>query len=128
MSVSTGKYIFVPDRAGDTYCYNCDEASSEKYRKQQLERGFGDDETFSIDYALSTFILPRLRRYRELMDGFPAGMTWEEWQKIVDEIIWFFEQYETDFDCPEGMEQKEYSDRVDGAQLLFGQYLRSLWW
>ncbi len=128
MAMSGGKYVFIPDNEGDSLLYKKEEDGSKEMTDQIAKFGLADDETFSLDASLAKFILPRLYRFRELLNGHPIEMTFEQWTGIIDEIIWFFEQYETDFDCPEGTTQEEYDERCNKAQWLFGEYLRSLWW
>jgi hypothetical protein len=50
-------------------CFSLTEKYDErqgKFRKKRLERGFDDSETWSLDYTVASFIIPRLERYQEL--------------------------------------------------------------
>jgi hypothetical protein len=97
-----------------------------KFFFQRRIRGFSDDETWSLDYEMSQWIAPRLRRFKELNCGFPGGLTSEEWDKILDEMIWTFEFYGSDdsFCNPD----EELYKRADKGMKLFRKYFRNLWW
>jgi hypothetical protein len=64
-----------------------------KHLKQLKERGFSDTETWSLYSVLSDFILPRLKRFKEVTNGFPStgDMTMEKWYEILDKMIFAFE-------------------------------------
>jgi len=127
MRENKGKFVWVGENGNAFYC-NSTSKDRIKYNKQRAKTMVGDDETFALDKTLAVFIIPRLQRYREVMNGFPIGLTMEEWMDIVDEIIWLFEQIE-DGICAKNMEEApEYYKRVEEAQILFGKYLTSLWW
>jgi len=76
-----------------------------KFFLQRRWKGFDDQCAWNLDYNISEFILPRLKDYREQMYGCPGyhsgeygepdkeakEMTMEEWEVIVDDIIYYFE-------------------------------------
>ncbi len=130
-----GKFVFVPDSDGDSFCYEggCEMASG--YVKQREESGFGDDETFSLDYSLACFMLPRLRRFLEIVGGSPgchtSSVETDYWHFALGEMVWFFEQYENDLIPDDGLSEEDrelYYQRLDAAQALFGKHIRDLWW
>jgi len=41
---------------------------------QRLTRGWDDSDTWSLDVSVAKFLLPRLKRYRELRQGVPADL------------------------------------------------------
>ena len=41
----------------------------EKYKQQRIERGFDDSELWNLDYTIASFVLPRLKRLKELNTG-----------------------------------------------------------
>lgn len=41
-----------------------------KYLFQRLYRGFDDRDTWSLDYSLYRWLLPRLKRFKEVNNGF----------------------------------------------------------
>mgnify|MGYP003417378443 CR=1 FL=1 len=98
----------------------------EKYKKQRMENGFDDSETYSLDFVISQFILPRLKRFRELTNGFPSDLSsMTEWKIILDKMIAAFEldvkRFEGTFT---DIEQKVLDEGFE----LFFKYYHSLWW
>lgn len=106
---------------------------------QRIVRGWDDSDTWSLDDTIAHFALPRVKRFKEVNDGYPndAG-TPERWDEILDEIIWaldyiandgeekFFEKHKdenTRYD-----EWKKLEKRCDDGMKLFGEYFRGLWW
>lgn len=54
---------------------------------QRLFRGWDDSETWSLDYQFYKWLLPRLKRFRELTFAYPGTdeyPTLESWQKELD--------------------------------------------
>lgn len=59
---------------------------------QVLRYGVSDRECWQLPDTLTAFILPRLKHYKKMKRvGFPSELTEEEWEAILDEIIWSFE-------------------------------------
>jgi len=65
-----------------------------KYKWQRLTKGFGDDEVWNLDVTIAEFILPRLKRLREIQHGFPACLDKDgedlgavEWDRRLDSMI-----------------------------------------
>ena len=62
------KYIGVPN-----VCFSQTEKDDKReieFLKQRLERGFDDSETWSLSDTVGLFTLPRLKRFKEVTDGF----------------------------------------------------------
>ena len=99
---------------------------------QRKTRGWDDSETWSLDVTIAKFVLPRLKRFKELNMGYPDnnqfGMprTKKEWDDILDEIIFAMEFMSSDerFDC----EDTETWERVQKGLSLFGDWFTHLWW
>lgn len=93
---------------------------------QRRTRGWDDSVTWNLDQQLAGWLAPRLRRFRELNNGFPHGTTPESWDKILDEMVWAAEWYgEHAYDIPN--DAKEYNRAVEGLQLVT-THLNDLWW
>ena len=95
---------------------------------QRLTRGWDDSETWSLDHSLAKLITPRLKRYKEVNCGYPSSMSWEEWNEILDEMIFGFEWFQSDarFDV-----NSEYDANYIRAQKgidLFAKHYFHLWW
>jgi len=59
---------------------------------QVLRYGVSDRECWKLSDTFTDLILPRLKRYKKMnRSSFPYGLTEEEWETILDEIIWTFE-------------------------------------
>jgi len=59
---------------------------------QQLRYGVADSECWSLDYTFTRYMLPRLKHFRNMKRySYPSDVTPEEWEIILDEIIWAFD-------------------------------------
>lgn len=96
---------------------------------QRRRRGWDDSETWSLDYKLSEYILPRLKRFREIGAGVshPCSLEAEEWEQAVDDMIYAHEMNLVDAFTGESWDSIDW-DRVQRGFELFGKYYRDLWW
>lgn len=97
-----------------------------KFFLQRLIRGWDDSDTWSLDYTLCNWLLPRFIRFRELNQGWPCQFeTAEEWEAVLDKI---------EFSIRAVAEQDENdswflgSNKYQEGLELFGKYLGNLWW
>lgn len=101
---------------------------------QKLTKGFSDKETWSLDYTIAKFSLPRLKRLREIESGHPACYTNEQWWGMVDQMIWSLEAIIKDFEgnlydgCLEPEDYRKIDRRMQEGLVLFGRNFRGLWW
>ena len=99
---------------------------SAKHFYQKCTRGFSDRDTWNIDVTTAKFVLPRLKKFKELTNGHPYEITWEEWVEILDKMIYAFETCSSDDDyC--GCDVTDGKKIQEGFE-LFGKYYVSLWW
>jgi tRNA-dihydrouridine synthase len=57
-----------------------------------MRYGVSDSECWSLDWTLTNFILPRLKHFKKInVHTHPPDITPEQWDKILDELIWTFE-------------------------------------
>ena len=104
-------------------------------------------DTWSMDSTLSLLIHPMLVQLKATQHGHPADMTEQEWDEILDEMIWAFEQkcrddwesdyyeYEDDNTGRFGMKlvwedragAEAHQERLTNAFTLFGKYYENLW-
>lgn len=98
-----------------------------KYWFQRRFRGFSDDKTWSLDHTVAEFTLPRLKRFKEVQNGYPADLTEEQWDDIIDKMILAFENVikEFNFDEEDGIKEAK---EIEEGMILFGKYFRQLWW
>ncbi len=97
-----------------------------KFLYQRKTRGFDDSEMWNLDYSLAKLILPRLKLFRQTYSGLPAGLTKDQYEDILDEMIWTFTWY-----CGEqwsyGKDYTANSKRADDGLKLFAEYFGGLW-
>lgn len=55
-------------------------------------------DTWNMDNTLAMIILPMLKQLKANKHGYPSKLTEKKWNYILDEMIWTFEQLNTD-DC-----------------------------
>ena len=107
--------------------YNC-------YVKQLKKHGFSDTETWSLDSVVCQFILPRLKRFREISNGFPGGddMTSEKWDAIVDQMIfsfmWSLHNEDDKYRDLSEAERLANWGKYDIGINQFAKWFRHLWW
>lgn len=70
-------------------------------------------------YFLSKQIYKTLREYKKHMGSYPANMTKDEWDEILNSMIWSFKYFAED-----GYEQ---DDLAQNGLALFAKYFRNLW-
>lgn len=97
-----------------------------KYVNQLKKRGFSDTETWCLFSVVSEFVLPRLKRFREINNGYPANLTEEKWNEIIDSMILAFELCIKD-DNGDFMKNED-REKVEQGLKLFGEYFQHLWW
>lgn len=82
--------------------------------------GFEYDDLYNLDCSICELIAPRLKRFKELDPGCPCYMSFEEWQGILDKMIWAFENYRNNDEADE--------NRVNEGLDLFHKYFQNLWY
>lgn len=94
------------------------------FREQRITRGFDDSETWSLRDTIANFILPRLKRHREIIEN-KIGDTYGLYKKI-DLSIRAFELVVRDNGSTIWTEQetKEYQKGIKAFQDVFMR----LWW
>lgn len=69
-----------------------------KFLWQRLTRGWDDSDLWSLDYTIAKFALPRLREFKLQAMGHPSSLTEEEWNMILDKMIWSMEYVQKELD------------------------------
>jgi hypothetical protein len=120
------------------------------YRKNRATRvEIEPHDTWSMDCTLAMIIHPMLVQLKATQHGHPSNLTEQEWDQILDEMIWAFEQkcrdhweddYYGDYDEDqkngpmvgsfkwidhEGL--KTHQERMSNGFRLFGRYYENLW-
>ncbi len=96
-----------------------------KFLWQKITRGWADDQTWSLDCSLPKYIVPRLKRFKELKVVTPYGMTDADWDTILDKMIAAFEFFGGEERWLDA--RKEYKKHQEGID-LFAKYYAALWW
>jgi uncharacterized protein (DUF2164 family) len=101
----------------------------ERYKKQRDERGFDDTETWHLDKTVALFLIPRLKRYIEVNNGFPCGETETSFNEKLNFIVKSFEEYYYDENNEQSLElEKERLNNAKKAVLALGELWFDLWW
>ena len=120
------------------------------YRKNRATRvEIEPHDTWSMDHTLAMIIHPMLVQLKATTHGHPSNLTEQEWDQILDEMIWAFEQkcrdnWEDDYygDYVEDQKNgsmvgsfkwidheglKTHQERMTAGFKLFGEYYENLW-
>ena len=105
------------------------------YRKNRATRvEIEPHDTWSMDCTLAMIIHPMLVQLKATQHGHPSNLTEQEWDEILDEMIWAFEQkcrddWMEDYDYnkwdSEGV--KAHQERMTNGFRLFGTHYENLW-
>lgn len=64
--------------------------------KRRIKVKYHNYDTWSFDHTLATIIAPGLKQLKATQHGYPSGLTQEEWEHILDEMIWAFTELAED--------------------------------
>lgn len=81
---------------------------------QKLTRGWTDEETWDFEDSFLRWILPRMKRYRDIAIAFPAQFDPNKWLALIDEFIEETEEILGAFD-----HERDYS--LLEVEVLFGK-------
>jgi len=105
-----------------------------KYLLQNITRGYNDSETWNLCECTIRFVLPRLKRFKELNNGYPPEITPEKYDGYLDEMIWAMEhKLRCDSVCVKRLDEDRNTMIMNGKRMqkgfeLFGKYFNGLWW
>nr|DAF54711.1 MAG TPA: hypothetical protein [Siphoviridae sp. ctqPo10] len=97
-------------------------------------------ETLDLDCNIAKYVLPRLKLFKKLNNGYPGieGMeTEEKWDEALDKMIWSFEQAANYYEIYESIDcnnsdwkekYKETNDKIQEGLLLFAKWFQHLGW
>jgi hypothetical protein len=94
-----------------------------------------------MDCTLAMIIHPMLVQLKATQHGYPADLTEQEWDDIIDEMIWAFGHKSKEMDAGDMCRDKcsnfgdpvckacinETQERLTNAFTLFGKYYEGLW-
>lgn len=105
-------------------------------------------DTWNMDQTLALIIHPMLVQLKKTTHGYPSNLTEERWNKLLDEMIWAFEQkmdedwhdqyYGPLVDNPDSFMGQDFEwvdldglqkhqERMTQGFRLFGRYYENLW-
>ena len=96
-----------------------------KWLFQRLYRGFDDRQTWSLDWSLYVWLLPRLKRFKELNNGY-NDLKYESFEEYQNELQKRIEQLEFIIDC-EREDEFYFQERTNFNEWLMSN-LNELWW
>ena len=109
-------------------CYKYDSKKLKQYRKQRKEQGFDDTETWHLDKTFALFLLPRLKRFICVNNGFPVGETYESYIEKLNFIVKAFEEYYLeDKDISSELEKERFESAQKAVEILSKLWF-CLWW
>lgn len=111
------KYLKVPN-----VCFsltNKNDPREEEFKKQRIEKGFDDSETWSLDSTICKFIIPRLERYIEITDSILEDDEFKSNVKLFLNALKLHSQDITNVD-----EDKQIKKGLE----LFPKIFKRLWW
>lgn len=103
-----------------------DDSRWEDFKKQRLEQGFDESETWSLDSTIAKFILPRLKCFYNDGDilSYPGNLTSKEWSAIVSKMVKAFDLI-VNVDAAKRTEEEVKA--VEEGLDLFREYFFDLW-
>jgi hypothetical protein len=112
-----------------------------KGRCQRFIRGWADEDTWCINYWFVETLIPMMKEYRKGNNGYPFELTEEEWDNIVDDMIYYLEGMTEEGATRQlyGKEQQVTQETIretynymrdskDKFFELFAKYFENLWW
>lgn len=105
------------------------------YPFQRFFRGYSDSDLWNLDTFYGDIITRSMKAFRDKTCSFPPELTFEEWQAVLDDIIFAFEHESKDWwvlsDEKKNLSEEEKTkikERVDKGFEYFKKYYRDLWW
>jgi len=104
------------------------EARRKRHVKQYEQQGWCDRDTWCLDQKFAQWIAPRLKRFIEVNNGFPHGMTEKTWNDTLNQMLEGFEFMASDDYYSWDEKHKKYQEKATLAMKLFGEWGQHLWW
>lgn len=97
-----------------------------RYWFQRRTKGWDDSVTWNLDRQIAAYMAPRLMRFRDLNNGYPSDMTEDNWNGLIDEMVWAANWYaENAYNHDAG--DADMQRALKGLRLVTA-HLPSLWW
>lgn len=110
------------------YCLRGDKTVPKKRQKNSKKfhdkYGFNYEDCWGLDHAIACFVLPRLVHFKKVKQSYPSGITYEEWDEILDKMIYAFKEIvKENANFMIGENRKRVEEGIE----LFAKYFFSLW-
>lgn len=93
---------------------------------QNITQGWNDSDCWGLDYTFALYILPRLKRFKEIAHSHPCDMKPEEWDAILDKMIKAFELViEHEFNRYGNISEEQAL--IEEGLTLFAKWYQHLW-
>ena len=100
----------------------------------RLKKGFWPSDLWNLDITFAKFITPRLKGLKLIKHGYPSDITPEEWDIILDKMIWSFEKSANEFwwsdeyfDSINNKTSEHLTNKHQEGLDLFAKYYNALW-
>src|SRR5574344_1751322 len=86
-----------------------------------------DNDIWSLDYTLAKYILPRLKRFKQInRSSYPSfELTKTEWKEILNKMIWSFDYIIKNNESNELLEIEKENKQCQEGLDLFAKYFRN---
>ena len=123
---------------GERRCFMNKRVHKKRLKKQGLY--VNPKETLDLDCNIAKYVLPRLKLFKKLNNGYPGreGMeTEEKWDEALDKMIWSFEQIANDYEIYMSINFKDFdwrdkckdlNDKIQEGLMLFSKWFQYLGW
>lgn len=89
--------------------------------------GFNPEETYSLDYSICKFVLPRLKYFQKTKKAHPVQYTEQQWTDIVEKMITAFQLMDDSYDDCFLIKEEDEQTIKEGLR-LFSENFLCLWW
>lgn len=101
------------------------------YQEYKKNTGIYPDELWSLDISICNFIIPRLKEFKDTIKeckSYPANLkSYKEWIKILDKMIFSFEEHKKDKFIDDEIAREKYQNKIQEGFKLFIEYFGALW-
>lgn len=115
----------------------------------RIRNGWDSSDTWSLDYTVAKFIIPRLKYFKKVNNGIPnkiykkykdsnkkcsenTEVAYKEWNKIIDKMILAFQRIIDEDEDFHDWKDKKYWNKQEKIKKegldLFRKYFNDLWW
>lgn len=84
--------------------------------------------TWNLDYTLALTLISYFKAFKEKSNGYPMGMTEQEWNDIINEIIDGLDYYLRYSKCNDNYKCLKAHKTIKRTFHLIGKHFPSFWW